>query len=546
MGPHGAGGAGYLAPGMLSALAGWPFGPGSMLPFGSLPMHMAAAQQLGMPAPAAPAPQPTMPAPAPDPHQTPVQAADPTSGITPVLTRLTNALSTLNNQLAAPQPAAAAQAPAHNAPAGMNMNQAGSNSSFALQHLKYIVPLDTATMTMSQAYARRYYQWEAAQAASSSAPASQAASPRAGAQAATSQLSVLDLPKDHARYKAFIKAHRFFKQITEAFAKQRYPEDAAKQAMITSASLLRIESQLVAQIVTAHVNTLGSSVDAESLGGMLTSQRKLFYYIGRCFAVQAADVVLSDLSCSYKGDNPIPLSLSNTLKQQLNLARAVEGVKATPAGERGCSKVPSAALLATELAHLLNKEVGELQDALLRGTRAGAVANLARLRAVLAATSVFGGRTSDTLYHRLTSVWVNMQRTVVPPNGAPPRIVPVRVPVVVLALAGAQVLYAYMSQPGLVLTSQVYRSKVKHAYELRRLYAKPPGAHYLCAGYLLARAFMTMLLLTPESLDPKSNPYGLVVRVNPAADMGVTKVRSRSQLSARMPLSPPCDKSVSL
>jgi hypothetical protein len=153
-----------------------------------------------------------------------------------------------------------------------------------------------------------------------------------------------------------------------------------------------------------------------------------------------------------------------TLRQQLDLKRTLEGVKPTPAGERACSCAPSAALLATELTWLWRKEAADLQDAVLYGTRARELANLARLRAVLAHTCLSGGRTAEGIHLGYASVWVNMNRVVAPAGGGPPRIVPTRVPLVVLALAGSAILHAYLSQPGLVLNVQVCDCLVSICY----------------------------------------------------------------------------------
>jgi hypothetical protein len=264
--------------------------------------------------------------------------------------------------------------------------------------------------------------------------------------------------------------------VLQDYAEHRFANDKPKQAALTSTSLLRIESQLIAEAITHWVISTGATMSTPYLGEKLTLLRKYFYNMGRMFAQVGPEIVLGDIACSYKPDSPIPLSLYNTLKAQVALQRAVQGVKAVPGSERGNSKVPSAALLATEMAHLLAKEARELKEALLHGTRAAALSNVARLRAVLAASTLFGGRTSDTLFFTFSSVWVNMMRAVVPAAGGQPRLVPVRMPVAALTLAGADVLHAFISQPGLVLTTQVRQSPM-HLWVLHEGPACPRQCH---------------------------------------------------------------------
>lgn len=217
-----------------------------------------------------------------------------------------------------------------------------------------------------------------------------------------------------------------------------------------------------------------------------------------------------------------------TLKQQLELkARAGGGQAATPTGQRANSAAPSASLVLTELAHLHCKEAGLLKGAILHGTRRLELANVARLKAILAQTCMAGGRTCETIFYSFKSMWVNMPRVITPALGGLPRVASVRVPLSVIALAGAGILHALLSQPGLVLCAQTYHGKRTHIFETVRILAKPPGAHYICAGALLARSFMVTLLTAPESLDPAANPYVHVLKVNAETSGDLRQIKRR-------------------
>lgn len=58
-----------------------------------------------------------------------------------------------------------------------------------------------------------------------------------------------------------------------------------------------------------------------------------------------------------------------TLRMQLNMKRKADGSPSTPATERKNSKVPSAALLCTELASLYQKHSAMVKSAILHGTK---------------------------------------------------------------------------------------------------------------------------------------------------------------------------------
>ena len=142
--------------------------------------------------------------------------------------------------------------------------------------------------------------------------------------------------------------------------------------------------------------------------------------------------------------------------------------------------------------------------------------NVGRLRAILAACIVSAGRTSDTIYLSYSSAWVAMTRVVLGQDNMP-RIVPVRMPVAVLALAGA--LNTYLGQEGMVVSCQVYQSKRKHEYVVKNLRAKPPGGFYLDPAFLLGASFMDVLLCAPEYLAPTSNPFAAVLKTNVSASV---------------------------
>lgn len=165
----------------------------------------------------------------------------------------------------------------------------------------------------------RFHSWELEQGSvsvsstgtSTGAPASAAATaPPSSASTSgstTGQLSVLDLPKTSTEGKAFASSYRFFRKATQAFAEGQFPGQAAKQEELCSQSLLRMESSLVSQILTHWA--LSSGVSAKNLSERMTSLRKMFYFTGRMFNCGGADIVLSDLSISFKPDNPIAVSL---------------------------------------------------------------------------------------------------------------------------------------------------------------------------------------------------------------------------------------------
>jgi hypothetical protein len=182
-------------------------------------------------------------------------------------------------------------------------NNAGSFPSFATNHLKYIVNLDTSTVPMSQYYARRFHAWETSQAGSgSSAPA-----PPRTVQAAGSQVSVFDLPATSEGFKDWLKAYRWMKNLISKYASRRFPGEPAKRAQLEGVSMLRVDGSVVSQAF--HDWAMDANISPQSLRERLSAQRRMFYSIGRCFATAAADLVLSDISVTYCPTNPIPLSL---------------------------------------------------------------------------------------------------------------------------------------------------------------------------------------------------------------------------------------------
>lgn len=222
------------------------------------------------------------------------------------------------------------------------------------------------------------------------------------------------------------------------------------------------------------------------------------------FPINGASIPLPELSTSYIPENPCALSLQvtdglsggrfrcdrvcpqptdahaamprrlpngmccvqDTLRQQLSLKRAAEGTAPTPTALRANSSVPSVALLACEAAHLWQKEAVGLKDAIISGSRARELNNIARLRAILASSCLTGGRTSDSIMLSFASAYV-MTRVVRPADGSAVRVVPtkLKVPVSVLALSGASNLHAVLSQPGLVgaITPQPSGAKCVHS-----------------------------------------------------------------------------------
>lgn len=167
----------------------------------------------------------------------------------------------------------------------------------------------------------------------------QPTSPGAGGQS-TSQLSVLDLPSTNSDFKAFLKAYRWFKDVTRQYAEHRFPGDTNKQAAITSTPLLRVESQLVSQIITHYVNTAGVSMSASSLSERITSLRKLFYWAGRMFPLNTAEIVLSDISATSTRSHT---SVASSSRAALGPTKGVSKKKrsTTLRGARYCLQIES-------------------------------------------------------------------------------------------------------------------------------------------------------------------------------------------------------------
>lgn len=165
---------------------------------------------------------------------------------------------------------------------------------------------------------------------------------------------MLDLPHTSPEYQQFVKYYKWMRTSLREYAKHRFPGDELKQSQLAATSLLHLDSSTVAEILSWHVSSR-QDVSTGWVSTLCTGLRKQFYFAGRCFACASAPVSLLDVGVSYLPQNPVPLSLYQSLAEQVSLRRKQAGLAAVPSGHRHPSAVPSACLLLCELAHLWSK-----------------------------------------------------------------------------------------------------------------------------------------------------------------------------------------------